>query len=39
MRFFIDHCVPRSIVSRLREAGRETLLLGDFLPTDALGCV
>lgn len=31
LRFFIDQCVPNSIVKILRDAGYEVLVLGDFI--------
>jgi predicted nuclease of predicted toxin-antitoxin system len=33
--FFIDQCVPRSVNESLRDAGYQTELLKDHLPTDA----
>lgn len=35
VRLFADHCVPRSIVGALTDAGHETSVLQDHLPTDA----
>lgn len=35
LRFFADHCVPRSVVEALQSKGHEILLLRDHLPTDA----
>ncbi len=36
LRFFLDHCVPRSIGAALEDEGAEVLRLRDHLPTDAL---
>ncbi len=35
MRFFADHCVPRSVDVALEEGGHEVVQLRDELPTDA----
>ena len=35
LRFFIDQCVPNSIVKILRDAGYEVFVLGDFIPIDS----
>lgn len=35
LRFFTDHCVPNSITQALRDAGHETLLLKDHIPTES----
>lgn len=35
LRFFADHCVPRSVARLLSEAGHEVLLLNDHLPNDS----
>lgn len=35
LRFFVDHCVPRSVAEALRQDGHEVVLLGEVLPTDA----
>lgn len=35
MRFFADHCVPRSVAVALEEEGHEVVRLRDELPTDA----
>ncbi len=35
LRFFADHCVPRSVVEALRATGAEVLRLKGFLPTGA----
>lgn len=35
MRFFADHCVPRSVATALEEEGHEVVRLRNELPTDA----
>lgn len=35
LKFFVDHCVPKSIYQRLMEVGYEIQLLKDHLPTDS----
>lgn len=35
LRFFIDHCVPDSIIRALRGAGHEVLRLRDFIPCNS----
>lgn len=35
MRFFADHCVPRSVATALEEEGYEVIRLRDELPADA----
>ncbi len=35
LRFFADHCVPESVISKLRETGHEVLQLKDFIPADS----
>ena len=35
MRFFIDQCVPDSVGRTLREAGYETILLREKIPTNS----
>ena len=35
LRFFVDQCVPRSVVDALNNAGHEVLLLRDHLPIDS----
>jgi predicted nuclease of predicted toxin-antitoxin system len=35
LRFFIDHCVPTSVVEMLREAGHEAILLRETIPTNS----
>jgi predicted nuclease of predicted toxin-antitoxin system len=36
LKFFVDHCVPTSIVQSLRKANHEVLLLKDYLPKESL---
>lgn len=35
LRFFVDHCVPRSVIQALRGAGYEVLLLKQYIPADS----
>lgn len=35
LRFFIDQCVPHSIIQTLRDAGCEVFVLGDFIPIES----
>jgi predicted nuclease of predicted toxin-antitoxin system len=35
LRFFIDHCVPTSVVNFLREAHYEVFVLREQIPTDS----
>lgn len=35
MNFFADHCVPVSIIDRLRSENHTVLILKNYLPTDA----
>jgi len=35
LKFFVDHCVPNSIISALRGAGYEVLRLRDYIPADS----
>lgn len=35
LRFFADHCISKSIVNSLRQAGYEVLRLHDYLPKDS----
>lgn len=35
LKFFIDHCVPYSVIQILRGADHESLLLRDYLPVDS----
>jgi predicted nuclease of predicted toxin-antitoxin system len=35
LRFFVDHCVPASIIQSLRNANHDVLLLKEHLPTDS----
>lgn len=34
LRFFIDQCVPNSIIGILRNANYEVLILKDYIPID-----
>ena len=36
LRFFIDQCVPNSIINILRDANYEVLILKDYIPIDSL---
>lgn len=36
LRFFIDQCVPNSIIEILRNADHEVLILKDYIPIDSL---
>ncbi|MDZ7691366.1 MAG: DUF5615 family PIN-like protein [Balneolaceae bacterium] len=35
MKFFADHCVPSSVITKLQNKGHEVLVLKDYLPADA----
>ncbi len=35
LRFFADHCVPRSVVDSLRLAAHDVLKLGEVMPVDS----
>ncbi|MBN1902210.1 DUF5615 family PIN-like protein [Candidatus Sumerlaeota bacterium] len=35
IRFFADHCIPRSIIQFLRNAGYEALILKEHIPSDS----
>ena len=35
LRIFADHCVPGKVISELREAGHEVLLLKEYVPQNA----
>lgn len=35
LRFFIDQCVPNSIIKTLRDAGYEVFVLGDLIPIES----
>ncbi|MBC6420399.1 MAG: DUF5615 family PIN-like protein [Hormoscilla sp. SP5CHS1] len=35
LKFFIDQCVPNSIIQRLRDAGHEALVLIDYIPIES----
>ena len=35
LRFFVDHCVPQTVIQSLREAGYEVLRLRDHIPPDS----
>jgi predicted nuclease of predicted toxin-antitoxin system len=35
LRFFLDHCVPTSIVQALRDAGQDVLILREHIPPDS----
>lgn len=35
LRFFIDQCVPNSIIKTLRDVGYEVLVLGEFIPIES----
>ena len=35
LKFFVDHCVPTSVVRVLGEAGHEVLKLGEHIPQDS----
>ncbi|MCL1463341.1 DUF5615 family PIN-like protein [Argonema galeatum] len=35
LRFFIDQCVPNSIIQTLHDAGHEVLVLGDYIPIES----
>jgi hypothetical protein len=35
LRFFADHCVPRSVVDSIRLASHDVLKLADCIPTDS----
>jgi predicted nuclease of predicted toxin-antitoxin system len=35
LRFFIDQCVPHSIIQTLQNAGYEVFVLGDFIPIES----
>lgn len=35
LRFFADHCVPRSVILAFRDAGYEFLVLTEHLPPDS----
>ena len=35
MTFFTDHCVPRSVIRALRDAGHEVFILREHIPRDS----
>jgi predicted nuclease of predicted toxin-antitoxin system len=35
LRFFIDHCVPQSVIQTLQSAGADVLVLREHIPTDS----
>jgi len=35
LRFFADHCVPRSVIQSLRDAGHEVFVLKQHIPQDS----
>lgn len=35
VRFFVDHCIPDSVIRLLIDAGHEVFLLRDHMPTDS----
>jgi len=36
LKFFADHCIPNSVIVKIREAGHEVLRLRDHIPTDSI---
>ncbi len=35
LRFFVDHCVPNSVIQALRDAGHDVLVLKEHIPRDS----
>lgn len=35
LRFFVDHCIPGSVIRILRDAGYEVLRMRDYIPVDS----
>ncbi len=35
MRFFADHCIPKTVIKALQGAGHEALRLKDYIPPDS----